>query len=89
LDIFVVNTDGTGRRALTSSQDDEFSPAVSPDGRSIAYIRLGSGERGVWIMNANGSNQRRLTTADVEPNFPPVWSPRGAKLAFHVSGRTA
>ena len=36
-------------------------PAWSPDGSRIVYTRTANGDGGLWIMNADGSNKRRLT----------------------------
>jgi Tol biopolymer transport system component len=44
-----------------------------PDGR-IVYVSRVSGSQDVWIMNANGTEKRQLTTvatrADVDPSVP-------------------
>lgn len=53
--------DGRPRR-LTQSDDLEYAPAFSPDGRSITYVTWNDDEGGhVWRMSASGGNARRLT----------------------------
>ncbi|MER3524356.1 MAG: hypothetical protein C4326_09885 [Ignavibacteria bacterium] len=37
-------------------------PAWSPDGTRIVYTRTSAGDGGLWIMNADGSGARRLTS---------------------------
>ena len=65
IDVFSVNADGTDVRQLTSTPEvDEVDPSYSPDGRMIAYYRKPA-DRGdefgeVWVMNADGSGQRRV-----------------------------
>jgi Tol biopolymer transport system component len=49
-------------------------PAWSPDGRSIAYQRAGD----IWVMNSDGTNQKKLTTGGGSPD----WSPDGTKILF-------
>jgi Tol biopolymer transport system component len=58
-------------------------PAWSPDGKTIAFSggRYDS-DRGVYLMNADGSNVRRLSTAAGVVDFSPVWSPDGTSIAF-------
>jgi WD40-like Beta Propeller Repeat len=63
--LYVINADGTGIRQLTSTPGmQELDPSWSPDGRRIAYYRRpqnAGDERGeVWVMNADGTGQKRL-----------------------------
>jgi len=49
-----------------------FQPAWSPDGRRIAYVRRVGGDAEIFVANANGTNQRRLTRNrgwDGEPDW--------------------
>jgi TolB protein len=60
IDIWVINTDGTGLRRLTKNGG--AHPAWSPDGKTIAYINIdyfeGGGE--IWLMNKDGTNRRPM-----------------------------
>jgi hypothetical protein len=70
--IFVINSDGGGLAALTrpatalvDQLPSSVAPAWSPDGQFIVFLsnREENGEAGrwrVWVMNADGSNQRPL-----------------------------
>ena len=51
----------------------------SDDGQSVAFTVQNSDEQGVYIRNADGVNERRLTTG---PDSEPVWSPDGSRIAF-------
>jgi dipeptidyl aminopeptidase/acylaminoacyl peptidase len=76
--IEVMNADGSGRtRLMTSSAGQPRLPAWSPDGYEIAFTRaedlLGSDE--VLVMNADGTDLRRLTTSpgfDGDPSWQPI-----------------
>jgi dipeptidyl aminopeptidase/acylaminoacyl peptidase len=61
-------------------------PAVSPDGRSIAYVRMGfdiktDRARGtVWLVGVDGKNERPLSGAPTSGS--PRWSPDGSRIAY-------
>jgi Tol biopolymer transport system component len=63
------------------------APAWSPDGSSIAFHSLRDGNYDIYVMDADGSNEIRLTT-DGSADLNPVWSPDGLRIAF-VSTRDA
>lgn len=87
--IWTMNADGSNQRQLTgcSSTDpapcaagDDFGTAWSPDGSKIAFLRdltsLDIPDRPVYVMNADGSNQTRITAAPAI-HAVPAWQPRG------------
>jgi Tol biopolymer transport system component len=91
--IHLVNLDGTGLERITPWGNAAASPDWSPDGKRITYHRCcDAGKQGqkldVYVMNANGSGDRRLTTNPPWTGGPfiasgnPVWSPDGTKIAF-------
>src|SRR5436190_886630 len=71
--IFATNPEGSHRRRLTHNGDCG-SPAVSPNGRRIAFGRF----RGIWVMRADGSHQRRVDRLGGRPNY----SPHGKRITF-------
>ena len=76
-DLFVQRIDGTKAIALTAEcADEDFDPALSPDGRSIAY-RSECGGGGIFVMGATGESNRRVT----DSGYAPAWSPDGRELA--------
>jgi dipeptidyl aminopeptidase/acylaminoacyl peptidase len=54
----------------------------SPDGREIAFVRRMRGQRDIFVMNADGSNKRRVTN-DSFYNSDPDWSPDGRRIRIH------
>jgi len=81
--IFAVNTDGSGFVPLTDTTDefDELDPIFSPDGSKIVFRKVGgNGEYMLCVMNADGSDQRVLSSAvwDHHASF----SPDSAKIVF-------
>lgn len=65
-------------------------PAVSPDGRLIAFSRVGTYvassevDKGIWVMRADGTEARQVTASPAGGRFDsnPRWSPDGSRIAF-------
>jgi Tol biopolymer transport system component len=77
--IYTVHADGTHLRRLTTHFDDR-TPVWSPDGTMIAFVSYPriEGRRELYVMNADGTGERRLTRLDAKM---PSWSPTG-EIAF-------
>lgn len=79
--IYAYDLDSGSAWHLTGGMD----PAISPDGQQVAFTRFGR-EGGVFVINIDGSNERRLYASDSQPRAP-KWSPDGQWILFsRVSG---
>jgi TolB protein len=87
--IFVMNTDGSQVKQLTSDKGGNVTPSWSPNGAMIAFAsteqRDGSAE--IYVMNADGSQQRRLTSNPADDSHP-HWSPDSRRIIFSSSRTT-
>jgi Tol biopolymer transport system component len=92
--LYVVAPEGAGLRRLTA---DGAEPDWSPDGTRIAFTAFRDGfgrtcfhdcstSGEVYVMNADGSDERRLTESEADDRSA-SWSPDGRSLAF-VSDRS-
>ena len=73
----------TGRvTALTPAGDwNDEQPRWSPDGRRIAFKSDRSGSYNLYLMDADGTNVRRLTEHGAA-DHDPTWLPDGESLVF-------
>jgi hypothetical protein len=81
--VYVMNADGTGLTQLTNTFTDAH-PTWSPDGTKIAFYsgRDGIGRQEIYVMDANGQNQARITNDASTFAAYPTWSPDGTTIVF-------
>lgn len=77
-DLVTVNADGSGLRRLTDGVDPVWSPGGTGSAR-IAFARWRE-PRGVWVIDGDGGNERRLF--DWNETRWPSWSPDGREVLF-------
>ncbi|CAN5683250.1 hypothetical protein BH20ACT23_BH20ACT23_12470 [soil metagenome] len=88
-----MSNDGANQEKLTETERNirQRSPAWSPDGQQIAFIRerFDSGRSELWTMDADGSNALRLAGAEEGTRNPDRvdWSPDGSSLAVDYHRR--
>ncbi|MDE3088104.1 MAG: PD40 domain-containing protein [Chloroflexota bacterium] len=74
--IYTVNGDGSNLARVSHGID----PSWSPDGKQITFARWDNTAPGLYIANADGSNEQILFTS---PRIrSPRWSPDGKYIAF-------
>ncbi|NTV01878.1 MAG: Tol-Pal system beta propeller repeat protein TolB [Chlorobiaceae bacterium] len=73
INLFTINADGSGLLQLTSGSRYNESPSWSPDGSMIVFMSNRQGGKRLFVMNADGTNQRPLVLKDGEQQQP-NWS---------------
>ena len=81
--LYVIHPDGTGGPTplTTGPPGQNFLPSWAPSGDKIAFVTNRDGNQEIYVMNADGSGQTRLTT-NAAIDTGPAWSPDGTKILF-------
>ena len=81
-DIYRVRADGMGLERLTDHPAFDDQGALSPDGRSLAFVSTRDhGSTDIYLLDVQTSEVRNLTDAP-GGDYRPSWSPDGSMLAF-------
>ena len=92
--LFVVSVETGEKRQLTNAEPPvlaDISPAISPDGRSIIFLRRtlwAAGELQLLSLGAEltaAGEPRRLTPVELGADFP-AWMPEGKEVVFTAKG---
>lgn len=82
--IFTVDTKGFNRKQLTNTGEN-YDPSWSSDGSKILFVSTRSGSSEIWMMNRDGSAQKRITNIGAAKISNPKWSSDGERIIFNCS----
>lgn len=80
-DIYQINFEKNTIGPLYASKAHDEYPTWSPDGTKIVFYSDLSGDREIYVMDADGSNLKQLTNSP-GVDEDPSWSPDGTKIVF-------
>jgi len=91
--IFVANANGSNQKQLTTTisphqwpgpwaADGNSDPQWTLDGKKIVYVSWENGRPEIFIMNVDGSNKTRLTTAEFRDESPEI-TPDGKHILYN------
>jgi dipeptidyl aminopeptidase/acylaminoacyl peptidase len=80
-DLWLVSTDGTGLRRLTSHPDADSNPRWSPDGRTLWFLSSRSGSSQVWKIAPDGGEAQQVTEEPLDVGSLLV-APDGTRIAY-------
>ncbi len=78
--VWMAGADGTDPHEVTSG-DNDSSPAFSPDGRWLSFIRTKDSQSNLYLLPLAGGEPRQLTKMSTGVSDP-VWSPDSKRIAF-------
>ena len=79
-DIYSIPIAGGEATALTNGIEWNYQPKYSPDGTEIAFVSDRAGGDNLWVMSADGSDPRQVTSESTNLVHNPSWSPDGEYL---------
>lgn len=74
--------DSTLTRLTFDSSTSQCDPHWSPDGSKLLFVSSGSGFSNIFVMNADGTDQKVVTTESSAYDTTPSWSPDGMSIVF-------
>ncbi|HEV8510396.1 MAG TPA: hypothetical protein VGQ48_08095 [Gemmatimonadales bacterium] len=82
-DISVANADGQRARRITNNPRYDAEGTLSPDGQTIVFTSLRSGDLDIYTMRVDGTHLKRLTRT-LGYDGGPFFSPDGQQIVYRA-----
>ena len=85
MEIFAIDPDNTELVNLTKSADDEFAPAISPNGRMLAFLSGSDHDNALNVLSLHNENHPRITIGSMEGGHRDhSWAPSSERISYLV-----
>jgi dipeptidyl aminopeptidase/acylaminoacyl peptidase len=90
--LWTMPAEGGAPKRITNPENSVSSPRLSPDGQKIAFFSTRDDELGLWMANADGSGEKKLTALETSNAYLGMtgnelaWSHDGRTLAYTAAG---
>ncbi len=85
MEVYLTDAQGKGPKRLTDHGATDMDPALSPDGKKLAFASDRDGQFRIYSMDLEGLRPVRLTAGE-SYDIQPAFSPDGKALAFERLG---
>lgn len=80
--VWLMNSDGSSLRQLTTGLSDSGNPTWSPDGSQLAFASNQTGNFDIYVLTVNRTDSPLNLTRTPANELNPAWSPQEDLLAF-------
>jgi hypothetical protein len=71
---------------LTDMVGLEETPAISPDGKTVAFVAVSGSHRQIWVRLLSGGAPLEITKDEID-HYGPRWSPDSSSLIYYTPGK--
>lgn len=93
-DLWIMNADGKGAKALTQGDQVDWFPRISPDGKWVLFNRSNAGwvpetdadqpdKWDLWVIGIDGQGERKI----LDKATWGTWRPNGTEIVFSRAGK--
>jgi hypothetical protein len=80
--IYAIGADGKNEKLLVGGDSKVFDPAISPDGKKLAYVTLVDNHEQLVVADVDGQNPQPITKQGGSRVRTPAWAPNSARIVF-------
>jgi len=87
-ELYIADVDGKNVKRLTNNKVYEAEVSVSPNGEWIVFGRQSDGKMDLWVMRADGTDERQVTTTEDWQEGAPFFLPDNQTIMFRAWRRS-